>query len=288
MKIVFLLVLFLGHLVASPAFITSSDLKSQLSKKNLVILDITDPTTYKAGHIPNALNVDVFKFRKKVKTYQLMKSSAEVQKVVRSLGINNDSEVVIYGHGKTKELLKSSYVALALVTHGLTKVSILDGAYSDWVFENQELTSTSTPKVQKGNFVAKYNPNILVDLSYVKDSINKVDMIESRPKRYFDGTDKSNGVRRIGHIPSATSSFWKDKFNADESVLETKDLKEIFIKENKLTSDKEVIVYCTGGLEASMNWYMLSQHLGFKDVKVYDASMREWGNRDDTPMTIKD
>ena len=288
MKIVFLLVLFLGQLVASPAFINSTELESQLSKKNLVILDITDFATYKDGHIPNAVNADVFKFRKKVKTYQLMKSSAEVQKIVRSLGINNDSEVVIYGHGKSKELLKSSYVALTLITHGLTKVSILDGAYSDWLFENQTLTSTDIPQVKKGHFVAKYNPNILVDLSYVKDSINKVDMIESRPKSYFDGRDKSKGVRRLGHIPNAMSSFWKEKFNSDNSVLDKEDLEEIYIKTHKLTADKEVIVYCTGGLEASMNWYILSQHLGFKDVKIYDASMREWGNRDDTPMTIKD
>ena len=122
---------------------------------------------------------------KKVKTYQLIKSSQEVQKIARSLGINNDSEIVIYGHGKSKELLKSSYVALTLITNGLTKVSILDGAYSDWLFEYQTLTSTDIPQVKKGDFVAKYNPNILVDLSYVKDSINKIDMIESRPKKVF-------------------------------------------------------------------------------------------------------
>ena len=65
MKIVFLLVLFLGHLVASTAFINATELESKLSTKNLIILDITDSATYKAGHIPNAVNVDVFKFRKK-------------------------------------------------------------------------------------------------------------------------------------------------------------------------------------------------------------------------------
>ena len=73
-------------------------------------------------------------------------------------------------------------------------------------------------------------------------------------KRYFDGTDKSSGVRRLGHIPNAMSSFWKEKFNPDNSVLDKEDLEEIFIKTHKLTPDKEVIVYCTGGLEASMNW----------------------------------
>jgi thiosulfate/3-mercaptopyruvate sulfurtransferase len=45
-----------------------------------------------------------------------------------------------------------------------------------------------------------------------------------------------------------------------------------------------MMAYCTAGLEASMNWYVLTQVLNFKDVKFYDASMKEWGNRDDTPM----
>ena len=35
-----------------------------------------------------------------------MNSSKEIQKVARSLGINNDSIVVLYGHNKPKELLK--------------------------------------------------------------------------------------------------------------------------------------------------------------------------------------
>jgi len=33
-----------------------------------------------------------------------------------------------------------------------------------------------------------------------------------------------------------------------------------------------------------MNWYVLTKHLNFKNVKIYDASMKQWGNLDDTPM----
>jgi len=283
-KILFLLILSSLYLFASTAFISSDELKSRLNNKNLVILDVTDAKTYKSGHIPHAIRVDASAFRHKVKKYQLMKSSKQIQKIARSLGINNNSYVVIYFHPKRKEILKASYVALSLISNGAKNVSILDGGYDDWLFEFKDDVSHKTPKIKTGNFTAIYNPNILVDLKYVKKSIGKIPMLESRPKRFYMGKAKSAGVKRLGHIPDAMSSFWKDKFHSDETILSKKELKKIYMGVHHLNPKKEVIIYCTGGLEASMNWYILHQDLNFKQVKLYDASMRQWGNRDDTPL----
>ncbi len=52
-----------------------------------------------------------------------------------------------------------------------------------------------------------------------------------------------------------------------------------------LNPKKELITYCTGGLETSMNFFVLHRLLGFEKIRLYDASMKEWANRDDTPMT---
>jgi thiosulfate/3-mercaptopyruvate sulfurtransferase len=216
-----------------------------------------------------------------------MNSPQEIQSVARALGINNDSLVVLYGHNQQKELLKASYIALALITNGFSNVSILDGGYNAWIEEfanDKNAISTLTPKPIQGNFVAHYNPNILVDLTYVKEHIGKTSMIEARPKEYFDGSKQSAGVKRVGHISGAKSSFWQDKFTKDETVVDDKNLQKLFIDENQLNKNREVIAYCTGGLEASMNWYILTQHLNFKNVKLYDASMQECGNLEDTTM----
>lgn len=270
--------------MASTAFISSTELEAKLHDKTLVILDVTDEQTYMSGHIPNAVRADAGAFRHQVEKYQLMNSPDEVQAVAQSLGINNDSDIVIYGHGKDKELLKASYIALSLIANGAKKISILDGGYNEWLFEYKEVTSTKAPTITQGNFISKFNPDILVDLKYVKDRIGNVPMLESRPPRFYYGEQQSEGVRRLGHIPQAMTSFWKDKFNPDETILDKKELQEIYIKGHKLDPNKEVIIYCTGGLEASMNWYIAYKELGFKKAKLYDASMREWGNRDDTPL----
>ena len=284
MKFLLVLVLSSVYLLSSSAFITPHELREMIIKKNVVLIDTTDEKTFNKGHIPSAVRADMSSFRKQVGSYQLMKSPAEIQKIARSLGINNDSRVVFYGHDKHKELLKASYMALAFVANGLEHVSILNGAYEGWLFDYEDFISKVKNEKKQGNFTAKYKPNILVDLKYVRNHIGKVSMIEARPLRYFNAEAQSSGVRRLGHIAKAQSSAWSNKFKPNKTIKSNKELEDIYLNTNHLNQDKEVITYCTGGLEASMNWYILDQHLNFKDVKLYDASMREWGNRDDTPM----
>jgi len=77
-------------------------------------------------------------------------------------------------------------------------------------------------------------------------------------------------VIRLGHIPGAMTSFWKDKFSSDGEILDMEDLNKIFIKQHKLSPDKEVIVYCTGGLEASMRMFRLK----LMEFRLADLEMR--------------
>lgn len=284
MKLVLALLFFSFTLFASQGFISVNELQKKINDANLVLLDVTDYKTYKKGHIDNALQVDISKFRNKVGPYQVMKPSNEIEKLAQSFGINNDSEIVIYGHGNEKELLQESYVALALIVNGAKNISILDGGYLAWTFQSNLLSSTDTVSSRTGNFKAHYNPNIIVDIDYVKNKLGKVAMLDARPTNLYYGTGLSEGVKRAGHIKGASSSFWEDKFLKDETLRSDDEIKEIFLAGYDLNSDDEVILYCTGGLQASMNWYILYNHLGFKNAKLYDASMREWGNLDDTPM----
>jgi len=280
MKLIALLLFLHSLLFSMPAFITPQELREAMTKEKIILLDTTDAQTFAQGHIPTAQRVSIKDFRHQEGAYQLMNSPQKIEKIAQSLGINNNSRVVLYGHNKPKELLKASYIAMALITNGLKEVSILDGGYPEWLFHYDGFISKESRKPKAGHFSAKYNPNTLVDLEYVKKHIGKVPMIEARPLRFYNAEAQSKGVRRLGHIKGATSSAWADKLDNDYCIKPKEELQSIY----KLDPKKEVITYCTGGLEASMNWYILSQHLHFKDVKLYDASMREWGNRDDTPM----
>ncbi len=284
MRFLFLLFTITFTSYAATAFISADDLDTLMKEKEIVLVDVGSKKDFALGHIPGAVHTEITSWRKPVEKHKLMRSSEKIETVMKELGISNDSHVVIYGHNKKKEALKSSYIALAMIVHGLKEVSILDGAYEEWIDDEERAISKKLPIRILGNFKATKNPNIVVDMAYVKKQINKVPMLEARPSVFYYGTLRSQGVKHIGHIPQAMSSSWKDKFLLDGTLQDEEVLKEIFTDGFKLKPNKEVILYCTGGLEASMNWFILSQHLKFTKAKIYDGSLREWANRDDTPL----
>lgn len=284
MKFITLLFSLYISLFSSTAFINSEELAKKIHNKSLIIIDTTDINRFKKEHILNSVQVDVNLFRHKLSTYQLMNSSKKIQTIARKLGINKNSEIVIYGHGQKKELLKASYIALALIVNDCRNISILNGGFDEFAYNYENLITSKVYTPEEGDFTAHFQANILVNKNYVQKHIGTTDMIEARPSKYFNGLSKSQGVQRLGHITQAKSSYWHDKFNTDETLKPMVTLEKIFLQKNHLQRNKEVITYCTGGLEASMNWYLLTQYLQFKNVKIYDASMRQWGNLDNTPM----
>ncbi len=215
MKLFLLLSISFITLLASDAFITPSELKDSFKDKNLVIIDVADPTIYKESHIKYAINADVSKFinQKSKNPYSLMNSEQEIQKELRELGINRDSKVVIYSHNTQKGILDSSYLAFILLYSGFENLSILDGGYMAWIFENERLTSSilSEPKA-KGNIIVKPIKNLLISRDILQKNLTSATILDARSPQKYYGVQRSNKVSSIGHISHAKSSFYQDKF----------------------------------------------------------------------------
>lgn len=281
MKYIFLLLISIVNVFALDAFIKPNELKTSFQDKNLIILDVDNEEYYNKSHITNAIFVDVNRFINKDSSYLAMKSASDIENELSKLGIKSNSQVIIYSHNTQKGLLNSSYMALVLISHGFENVSILDGGYMAWVFENEFLTSSKdSTKKEETIFKAK-KTNIRVNTTYVKNSLGKVVMLDSRDTPYYYGTKRSKNIASIGHIPFAKSSYFNDKFLRDSTIRDIKELNEIFIDGYELKKDDKVIVYSDNIFSASINWYILYKHLGFSNAKIYENSLLEWGNSSD-------
>ena len=286
MKWLFLSLVSFVLLSADEAFISAETLNKHLNDEKVVIIDLGTKDDYLLkGHIPGAVHSVISEWRMPVDKHFLMRPESELVKKISELGISNDSKVVLYGHGGKKELLKASYIALTLINLGLENVSILNGGFEEWGYVGDVEKGTSQNK--QTSFKASVKKKIVVDREFVSQNLYKIPMIEARPSKFYFGMEQSPGVKRIGHISGGMSYFWKNSFRNEDETVKVKtreELRELLMAGMQLDPSKEMMVYCTGGLEASMNWYILTQVLKFKDVKIYDASMKEWANRDDTPM----
>ena len=68
---------------------------------------------------------------------------------------------------------------------------------------------------------------------------------------------------------------WASNFNEDGTFKSSEELKAIY-QDVGVLPDQCVITYCNEGLHAAPPWFVLTQLLDFKDVRLYDSSMAEW------------
>jgi thiosulfate/3-mercaptopyruvate sulfurtransferase len=78
------------------------------------------------------------------------------------------------------------------------------------------------------------------------------------------------------NLPAATL------VNADKTLTSLADAEAKFAAQG-VTRDKDVILYCGGGISATIDLLLLTQ-LGYDRLALYDASMGEWAKDPALPI----
>jgi len=285
MRKVFLLVVTALSLFAMEPVVTGEWLKGHLNDKDVVVVDVTQKESYDSGHIPAAMQSGIELWREGVDKHAEVRSIEALQAEMRRLGVNDDSKVVVYSHHlDNKDMLRATYVIWAMAYAGHSNTALLDGGIDAYKAAGGALT-TKTEADRKGNFTANKNGRMIATMAEVKASLHKVSMVDSRPAVFYFGAQKQPVLKRPGHISGAKSFFWRYNVTNENLLKPTAELSEMIEKGLGLKKSDPLIIYCTGGLEASMNYFVYHRLLGFDKARLYDGSMKEWGNRDDTPMT---
>lgn len=282
-KLVVLLLISITAFAMEP-IVSAEWLKKNLADKNLRVVHVSEPDDYLLEHIPNAQNSSIGKWRVAQENYLLVRSSQEIQDEIQRLGIDKESKVVLYAPiSSPMDLLKSTYIFWALNYHGIKDVAILNGGMSRWRESGYEL-SDQVNSVKKSDYIVKIDEKLVADKAYVMQKLNKLPIIDARPADKYLGITPTDTVERDGHISGAMSYSWNYSIDNNYMLKDVKKLEALFRDGYKLDKESEVLVYCTGGLETSFNYFVLSGVLGYKHVRLYDASMKEWGNSKETPM----
>jgi thiosulfate/3-mercaptopyruvate sulfurtransferase len=92
------------------------------------------------------------------------------------------------------------------------------------------------------------------------------------------------GAVRGGHIPGAASIPWARAAAEDATFKPRADLEAIYLEEQGLKADDDVVAYCRIGERSSHTWFVLTHLLGFGTVRNYDGSWTEWGNAVRVPI----
>ncbi len=286
MKVIWMAVLSFLTLQAMEPAVSGKWLIEHQNDPHLVVVDVSPSTAYMTGHVPGAIRSGIEKWRRRKDAHAVeVKSVTDLQEEMRRLGIDANSSVVVYSHHlNNKDVLKATYVLWAMEYAGLKNTALLDGGLPAYEAADGNL-STAVAIDRYGSFTAEANRSVLATIEEVNASVGKTAMIDSRPADFYFGAVKQKTLARSGHISYATSYFWRYSLDADRKLKPLWMLSKMIEAGLGFDKTRPLIVYCTGGLEASMNYFVFHRLLGFDRARLYDASMKEWANRSDTPMT---
>ncbi len=247
--------------------ITSEELKRQLDNENTLIIDTRDWYSYREGHIPKAIDLDLFAFHFYITTNDGIEIFNKMMiNLLSSVGVSYNKFIIFYDDISGILAARGLWL-MHYFSHFNT--AILDGGIREWKKHYKLEKSINIPRPT--NFKPQINNDVLARLD---DVINtKHTIIDARSREEYEG--KIVRGARGGHIPNSINIDWN--LNLDGNKIKSK---EELLKLYKGYED--VICYCQGGYRAA-HTYLVLKILGI-NAKVYLGSWYEYGNRLDLPI----
>ena len=286
-----------------PPIVSTDWLEDNLGTKNLVILDVRAPPEPSADidfipgsiNFPEALWYINHPFVSEPPWMELPPTE-DLFALIGDAGIKPYSKVVVVGgtSGPLSPVPFAYYshagitrVAMTLIYAGVQNVAILDGGYDKWIVEGRTVAEnpvTPTPVKYHGP-VKKW---MFVSTEDVESRIGKAKIVDARDEIVYNGTIFEPWAPILGHIPTAKNLpapvLWKVTPETGENAdyityLDVHTLREMardVVGRRGRRCCREIIVYCGVGGYASTVFFVLSEVLGYSNVKVYDGSMQLW------------
>ena len=254
--------------------IQTSELAKTLDDSNLVIIDARSFKEYSEGHIPGAVNLDLFAFHWFDTTKEGIESfNKQMLQLFSFVGITNEKKVIFYD--EVSGMLAARGVWL-LMYFSHPQVFMLDGGMKKWKKEKLPL-ETKANGFKPEKFSGKINSELVASFEYIKKNLNQIQIIDARSHDEYDGTILR--AARKGHIPTAINVDWSLNVADDGTLKKDNDLLALY----KIPKDSEVVTYCQGAYRAA-NAFLALKKIGFKKVRVYLGSWAEWANRLELPV----
>ncbi len=279
--------------------ISCTDLHAILDCKDLVVLDASIPPVGKMKapmhSWPEHCIVKARRFDLNQDFSDLdsdmphtMPCAAHFERAAQALGINQQSQIVIYDDLGLFSAARAWYMFRAM---GHKNVAVLDGGLPYWLSLNKPVTSAgadgNTDGLAKGNaksnvkgdFVANVQENYFCDWREVEQQIDEQQevILDARANDRFRGiVDEPRAGVRSGHIPSSKNLPFGELFDVSNHGLfkSADELTKVFQQLN--TANKPMVMSCGSGVTACI-LALAADISGLEHVRVYDGSWSEWG-----------
>jgi thiosulfate/3-mercaptopyruvate sulfurtransferase len=248
-----------------------------------------DVLLYETGHIPGAVKIDWHTDEQDQIRRDFIDRSG-FERLMSARGIGNDTTVIFYGD---RNNWYATYTFWLFTLYGHSKLKVLDGGRAKWQAEGRSMVkdvpsypSTSYSATEANLAIRAFRDEVLSEYVHAPEGRALVDV---RSPAEYKGeviamiNYPQEGAQRGGHIPGARSIPWAKAANEDGTFKSAEELRNMYAGEG-ISSDQRVVAYCRIGERSSHTWFVLTQLLGFQNVKNYDGSWTEWGSLVGVPI----
>ena len=256
-----------------PIVCDADTLRSLIRKKSVRVVDVRKAEDYQLERIPTAVSLPLGRVLEN-------DTPEKIVGILEELGISDSTPVVVYDN--TFGAL-AARVAWTFQYVGHDNTSLLEMTFKQWKelgLETEKQQQQQQPTFPRARHSLNINKDIYVDASYVEAAA------KSQPgKLLIDSRERLNYLTE--HIPGAINIPYTMVRSDDNILRKAEELKRL-IENRGITNDVEIMTYCGSvGTLSGLTFYALKL-AGFKNVKLYPKSFKEWKSLDKPKEEFKD
>jgi len=239
------------------------------------------------GHIEGAVSVDNKKVRMDrsingLKLKSMLPERADFEKLARSWGVQAGRPIVIVSAGMEPiDFNEAARLYWQFKVYGEDNIAVLTGGTAGWIAQGREVV-TAAAKAAEGNWAARADRSaelLATSEDMARAQADKsAQLVDARDNAHFLGLAKSSSTSAAGHVQGAKNVYTglMSTQGGDAARLLAADTYRDVYKLSGVDPQAAAIAYCNTGHQASGTWFVLSEIVGNKNVKLYDGSMHQW------------
>jgi len=241
---------------------------------------------YNAAHIPNARFFDIDDVADHGSDLPHMVPPVEkFMSRMRAMGVGDGHQVVVYdGMG----LFSAARVWWLFKLMGQNNIAVLDGGLPKWHAEGRPIEDLP-PVIRDRHMTVRRQNHMVKDVTQVSaaSKLGDHEIIDARSPGRFRGEEpEPRAGLRPGHIPGSKNVCFKDLLNADQTMRNPVEIRQIF-EAAGVDFNKPAITTCGSGVTAAVLSLGL-ERIGKTDHSLYDGSWSEWGMFPTVPVATGD
>ena len=274
---------------ANPTALVEADwLEQHLEDPDIAVVEVDeDATAYEKGHIPGAVSLHWVTELHDSPRRDFV-SSPQLAQLLGVKGISGNQTIVLYG-GNNNWFAAYAYWLFKL--RGVERVTLLNGGRKKWELDSREMTRDEPRRAPRKFEVGAEAPGIRIfrDDVLARARNGHGAMVDVRSPEEYRGEKLApdhlpqEQAQVPGHIPGARNIPWSKAVQDDGTFRPADELTTLYGDEG-ITPDADVVAYCRIGERSAHTWFVLTELLGYPQVRNYDGSWTEYGSLVGVPV----